>query len=392
MAQPDIQRQCSCHRKVDRLSPETLARLDYVQAVLGLTGSQVDITSCEPDNISLLLLASTDPSLASDEILLNRYVLIILFLSMGGKNWTNNDGWLETNDSCTCCFYGVRCEGESVVAIGLPDNKLVGTIPSELALLPALSSLDLSGNQNVFGTLPTVLGQLTNLVFVSLSASSITGTIPTELGLLSKLESVLLDTNYLFGSIPEELASLTRLIQFGVGHNLIDQNGPIPMWLWQTSIRALNLSGCGIDGSLPSQLGLMTALTALHLNINFLKGTIPTEIGRLTQLQVLSLSSNSIEGTVPAHLASCISLVRLYLHDNLLQGTIPNDALGRLSHLSEFDLSGNNLSGSIPASEDTGLCGLQKTGKLSKLVVNCQKLYSLSDVVCDCCMECFNVR
>ena len=279
MDQPDFQRQCSCRSRVDILSQETLARLDDVQAVLGLTGSQVNITSCEPDNISLLLLASTDTSLVSDENVLIRYVLNIIYLSMGGTNWTNHDGWLKSNESCTCCFYGVRCEGESVVAIELPANKLVGTIPSELALVPALSSLDLSGNEYISGTLPTVLGKLTNLVSLSLDKNSITGSIPSELGLLSKLESLLLSDNDMEGSIPEELsANLTRLRQFGVGGNLIDLDGPIPMWLLKPSMTFLDLYECGIGGSLPSQLGLMTDLRELHLNVNFLRVHSPPKL------------------------------------------------------------------------------------------------------------------
>ena len=58
------------------------------------------------------------------------------------------------------------------------------------------------------GTIPTELGLLSNLEWLDLFKSQLTGTIPSELGLLSNLISLSLDSNQFTGTVPTILASL----------------------------------------------------------------------------------------------------------------------------------------------------------------------------------------
>jgi hypothetical protein len=44
------------------------------------------------------------------------------------------------------------------------------------------------------------------------------------------------------------------------------------------------MGSSGLTGTLPSELGLLTALTKLYLFDNALSGALPTELGLLTAL------------------------------------------------------------------------------------------------------------
>jgi len=104
-----------------------------------------------------------------------------------------------------------------VTQIQLSGSSIVGTLPSSLSHLTALTSLVL--NYNSFsGTLPTALGGLTNLATLGLGRNSLVGSIPSQLGSLSSLNVLLLSSNSLTGTVPSGLCSL-NLYQVTIGNN-----------------------------------------------------------------------------------------------------------------------------------------------------------------------------
>ena len=105
------------------------------------------------------------------------------------------------------------------------DNNLVGTIPSELAQLTSLEELDL-GTNILTGPIPSDLGLLPNLSILILYENTLTGPIPPELGQLSSLLALLLQNNNLTGPIPPELGNLTSLESLFLYNNML--TGPIP--------------------------------------------------------------------------------------------------------------------------------------------------------------------
>ncbi|MEN8219167.1 MAG: hypothetical protein ABFS56_22940, partial [Pseudomonadota bacterium] len=107
------------------------------------------------------------------------------------------------------------------------NNQLTGSIPTELGNLSNLSWLDLSNNQ-LTGTIPTELGNLSNLSWLDLSNNQLTGSIPTELGNLDRFH---LHNNQLCGEIPVELKNLD-LYDLNLNTNHLTTSAPeLIKWL-----------------------------------------------------------------------------------------------------------------------------------------------------------------
>ncbi|MEN8216452.1 MAG: leucine-rich repeat domain-containing protein [Pseudomonadota bacterium] len=220
--------------------------------------------------------------------------LVTFYNSTGGANWTNKTGWNVTNTPCS--WYGVSCSMGHVSRLELSDywhnNKLTGSIPSEL-------------------------GNLSKLAVINLGLNKLTGSIPSELGNLSKLESLYLFDNQLTGSIPTELGNLSKL-------------------------EVLDLSFNSITGSIPAKLGNFSDLESLRLNNNRLTGSIPSELGNLINLRYLQLNNNRLTGSIPSELGNLSDLESLFLSDNKFCGEIPVE----LKNMSNISLGNNHLTAS----------------------------------------------
>jgi hypothetical protein len=63
-----------------------------------------------------------------------------------------------------------------------------------------------------------------------------------------------------------------------------------------------------MNGVLPTELGLLTALEGVDFGRSEFSGTLPTEIGRLSNLSVLSVYRNEMTGTIPSQLGELTAL------------------------------------------------------------------------------------
>lgn len=116
--------------------------------------------------------------------------LISLYNSTNGLNWNYNLAWVDgaAEINCDpCTWLGVVCdEFDRVMYLGLMYNNLNGTVPPEIGELTNLVNLELNDN-TIGGFLPAELGQLTNLQMLNFSNNFIVGTIPPEIGALESL-------------------------------------------------------------------------------------------------------------------------------------------------------------------------------------------------------------
>ncbi|KAK3030841.1 hypothetical protein RJ639_035770 [Escallonia herrerae] len=120
------------------------------------------------------------------------------------------------------------------------------------------------------------------------------------------------------------------------------------------NLRVLDLSGCGIKGSIPNQIGILplslanlTQLTSLGVSDNHIRGSIPTEIGYLKHLTFLDLSFNNFSGRIPSSIGSLTSLDGLDLSQNYLIGPIPVELVKVCEFFDHLGLGKNNLTGTI---------------------------------------------
>ncbi|WP_338767116.1 choice-of-anchor D domain-containing protein [Bernardetia sp. ABR2-2B] len=119
-------------------------------------------------------------------------------------------------------------------------------------------------------------------------------------------------------------------------------------------VTQLNLTNNNLVGSIPTQIGDLTALQVLRLNTiaaanpNQISGTLPTQIGNLTNLIELVLSFNQITGNIPTSIGNLTNLTELDLYGNLLSGSIPTQ-IGTMTSLQRFIVGDNNLTGTVPS-------------------------------------------
>ncbi|GAY53098.1 hypothetical protein CUMW_146790 [Citrus unshiu] len=95
-----------------------------------------------------------------------------------------------------------------ITAVILSNNNFVGEIPSSIANLKGLRTLNLSSN-NLEGHIPSSLSNLTVLESLDLSNNKLSGQIPHQLGELTTLEVFSVLHNHLTGPIPHEKQFLT---------------------------------------------------------------------------------------------------------------------------------------------------------------------------------------
>jgi len=332
-------------------------------------------------------------------------VLRQFYYATNGDQWNNHTNWLQgTTNADFATWQGVQVAGGDVVALYGYGNNLRGTLPGSLGQLTQLVTLDVPANhlsgplpaglgqlsrlqylglwQNQFsGAIPAAWGQLTALGALSLAQNgSLTGPIPTELGQLTQLYFLDLSANQLSGTIPAALGQLRNLTYLNLYGNRL--SGPLPAGLGQLSqLQRLNLAVNQLTGPLPAELGQLGQLTSLELWQNSFHDSIPAAWGGLQQLQTLGLAQAGLLGRLPQELGQLSQLRSASFYMNALTGTVPA-ALTSLPQLQRLDLEWNQLSGSLPTQWSPALAELrggnnQLTGPLPASLGQCAQLQAV---------------
>jgi Leucine-rich repeat (LRR) protein len=191
-----------------------------------------------------------------------------------------------------------------------------------------VTELDIPALNYVTGSVSDSLKNLTELVYLDLSANNLTGTFP-ELSALSKLLVLELKNNKISGTVPSLPSTLAYL---SMGQNML--SGNLPSHLKNlTMLSVLDVSLNDFTGTIPGDWAILAKLKYLYLYGNKLDGTIPSFIPLLSKLEHLALDYNNLTGTIPAGIGNIPGLKKLYLYQNKLTGNVPSDLLNHSNWL-----------------------------------------------------------
>ncbi len=278
---------------------------------------------------------------------LERAALVALYEILDGPNWRNNDNWLTDaplgewygvdvdHDGRVVALRLVHTSQVTETGVRTSSNHLRGPIPAGvLVRFNRLTELTLFGD--LTGPIPPELGSLASLRTLSLTGNMV-GLIPSELGRLVDLRNLRLRSRTLEGPIPRSLLQISALrtlsldptgglcwpgtVEFVAWMN--DTRPGLP-WCNQTDMSVLEslyeatggTSWTGSDGWLGDaalaewhgvRADALGRVTALNLTGNGLNGSLPPSLGLLAHMTELRIGSNALHGRLPA------SLVRLRL-------------------------------------------------------------------------------
>ena len=187
-----------------------------------------------------------------------------------------------------------------LASLSLTDNRFHGELPAGVPLSPSLRILDLSGNA-FSGAIPASLFAASSaLQELYLSRNSFSGGVPPQLALLGALTRLELQHNALAGPLPR-LGAMRSLVHLDVSGNalsgsLLAAPGTLPPSLWSVAARNNSFSG-------PLSAAVLAALPAvrvLDLTGNAVSGAVPGAAFAHPALQQLRLGSNQLDAVQEA--------------------------------------------------------------------------------------------
>ncbi|KAK9664146.1 hypothetical protein RND81_14G022100 [Saponaria officinalis] len=247
-----------------------------------------------------------------------------------------------------------RCAAFELQYLALCNNNINGSLPSLLGQFTNLNYLDLSQN-DLRGSVPASFVNLSALKYLDLLYNNLSGLIPDFIGQLIDIEHIDISSNSLQGSLPQHIAcNLDWLLD--LHNNLL--TGTIPNWLGNLEyVQVIDLSSNMLSGAIfegnnaSSLFNIPSSLKVLDLGDNMLSGEIEIQFGKApfwdARLEILSLRGNHFNGPIPSQICELPWLLVLELEGNRLTGHIP-PCLGSMPFF-------NSYTGGVSGIRDTSL-------------------------------------
>ncbi|KAK1646921.1 hypothetical protein QYE76_064726 [Lolium multiflorum] len=237
-------------------------------------------------------------------------------------------------------------------ALWLDRNKLVGKIPTDLP--PSLQMLQLSVN-NLTGTIPAFLANITALNQFNIAFNNIEGNIPDEIANLPDLHILNAGSNQLTGRFQRAILNLSTLVFLNIGQNRLSGEVPSNLGTSLPNLQSLALANNFFDGNIPSSLINASKMHILDISGNNFTGPVPRSIGKLSELTWLNLEFNQLQARNKQDwefmdsLTNCSKLRAFSVEGNHLEGYIPSSLSNLSSQLQNLYLGRNQLAGGFPS-------------------------------------------
>ncbi|KAH9753783.1 Receptor-like protein 13 [Citrus sinensis] len=246
----------------------------------------------------------------------------------------------------------------------IDNNDLRGSLPWCLANMTSLRILDVSSNQLTGSISSSPLVHLTSIEKLDLSNNHFW--IPISLEPLfnhSRLKLFYADNNEIKAEITES-HSLTapnfqlKYLSLSSGY---EDGVTFPKFLYhQHDLEYVDLSHINMSGEFPNWLlENNTNLEYIFLVNDSLAGPFRLPIHSHKRLRLLDISNNNIRGHIPVEIGDVLpGLFSLNIFMNALDGCIPS-SFGNMKFLQFLDLSNNQLTGEIPKHLAVGCVNLE---------------------------------
>ncbi|KAL6196928.1 hypothetical protein ACLB2K_032541 [Fragaria x ananassa] len=213
----------------------------------------------------------------------------------------------------------------SLLILDLSYNYIDSLFPKWMFNLTSLTKLDLKGNPSISPSLDGFV-RLKSLEHLDLWSVGLKGQLlPKFFGNLCNLKSLHLPANQFDGGLEDFLSGFSNC-----SSNIME---------------SLELANCGLEGELPSSLGMLKSLQHLVLGGNAFGGSIlEVIIGNFSpSLETLDLGYNLFNGSIPQSVGQLSQLVRLDLSGNAWEGSLTEPHFINLTRLRSLLLSTTRL-------------------------------------------------
>jgi Leucine-rich repeat (LRR) protein len=277
-----------------------------------------------------------DPNLSeySEAKRLQRFALATFYYATNGQGWLpegTENSWVRY-DVHECSWFSSAQQQGRTTCRGFDSNTNVTSPFDHYEYVSLMLSGELPNlYKRVKGTLPLEMSLLSSLEILDLGLQQLRGSIP-DLGTLSStLRDIVLYDNALTGSVPSSLYTFPE--NFWLSKNKFSESTiPTSVGL-NSNLRTLFMIDCKLTGSIPSEIFQSKPnLQLLWLDQNSLDGPIPSEIGLATALQNFRIVENKVSGRIPTELGVLSKMTVLWLHLNEITGSLVTE-MGKLVEL-----------------------------------------------------------
>ncbi|KAG0584545.1 hypothetical protein KC19_3G217100 [Ceratodon purpureus] len=236
-----------------------------------------------------------------------------------------------------------------IVGLSLQNASIEGYLPPDIGNLSSMTTLELTGNPNLTGPLPTTFWQMW-INILDLHDNGFTGPLPDELLYSWNLLHLDVSGNQLNGSYPfNQTSSMDYLQVLSIARNHFRGEIPDYAFVNKTELEKLDISDNNFTGTLPPLDRMFKYLNYLDVSGNQFKGPLP-DLRKFQSLRHVNLGRNRFQGT--ANLQDILNLQNpnasldfVDLSHNNLSGPLPSWNASNLGPIQELYLDNNTLSG-----------------------------------------------